>query len=62
MVRFIIWMIIVFFAAKILGHVMRAVRLMFTPNKDVLNRRTGAAIHRSHPIEDIPYEEIKDKP
>lgn len=62
MLRFIFWMILVFIATKIIGQVVRSIRLLLTPNKDVLNRRAGAPSGRSQTIEDIPYEEIKDKP
>jgi hypothetical protein len=59
--RFIIWMILVFIAAKILGQVIRSIRLLLTPNKDVLNRKSGQAYGKQKSIEDIPYEEIKEK-
>lgn len=62
MLRFIVWMIIFFVAAKIVGLVIRSVRMMLTPNKDVLNRRTAAPFRRANTVEDIPYEEINDKP
>lgn len=62
MLRFIVWMIIAFVAAKIVGQVIRSIRLLVTPNKDILNRRTSPASGRHQNIEDIPYEEINDKP
>jgi hypothetical protein len=61
MLRFIVWMIIFFVAAKIVGLVIRSVRLMLKPNKDILNRGTAAPFRRSNSVEDIPYEEINDK-
>ncbi len=60
MARFIIWMIIVFIGAKILGQVIRSIRLLLTPNKDVLNRNVSSTCSKQKPIEDIPYEEIKE--
>lgn len=62
MLRFIIWMILIFIAGKILGQVIRYVRLMLTPNKDVLKHQPRSPFRRTNPVEDIPYEEIKDKP
>jgi hypothetical protein len=61
MIRFIIWMIIVFIVSKILGQMIRYVRLMLTPNRDILNHRKESPLNEKKPIEDIPYEEIKDK-
>jgi hypothetical protein len=61
MLRFIIWMIVVFIAAKIFGQVLRAIRLMLTPNRDVRNLRNGTPFGRKRNVEDIPYEEVKDK-
>jgi hypothetical protein len=54
-------MILIFIAAKILGQVIRSIRLLLTPNKDVLNRKSGQAYGKQKSIEDIPYEEIKEK-
>lgn len=61
MLRFIIWIIIIFIAAKIISMVVRSVRLYFTPNKDVFTRKTQQRTKQAKEIEDIPYEEIKDK-
>ena len=61
MLRFIVWMIIVFVAAKILGQAVRYMRLLMTPNKDVQKRNSASHTDRKKHIEDIPYEEIKDK-
>ncbi|MFZ4620201.1 MAG: hypothetical protein ACOYNS_06570 [Bacteroidota bacterium] len=61
MLRFIIWMIFVYIAAKIIGQLVRTVRLLLTPNRDVLNRNARPTVRGKKDIEDIPYEEIKDK-
>lgn len=61
MLRFIFWMILVFIVTKILGQVILTVRLLLTPNKDVQKRSGRAPFRQQHPIEDIPYEEIKEK-
>jgi len=60
MLRFIVWMIIVFVAAKILGQVIRTIRLMLTPNRDIAKKTSASPYSRHTSIEDIPYEEIKD--
>ena len=62
MLRFIIWMIIVFIAGKILGQVIRSVRRLLTPNRDVRKHEPRGPFRPSHPVEDISYEEIKEKP
>lgn len=61
MLRFIIWMIIFFIAAKIIGRVVRYVRLLFTPNNDILKHDQRSHGETANTIEDIPYEEIKEK-
>ena len=61
MLRFIVWMIIFFIAAKITGQLVRYVRLLFTPNKDILKHDQRSHGQTKNTIEDIPYEEIKDK-
>ncbi|MFA6468321.1 MAG: hypothetical protein WCW35_05435 [Bacteroidota bacterium] len=60
MLRFIVWMIIVFFAAKILGLAIRTIRKMLTPNRDIARKETASPYTPDTTIEDIPYEEIKD--
>lgn len=60
MLRFIIWMIVVYIAAKIIGTLIRSIRLYFTPNKDVFSPHSPSPLDRQKKIEDIPYEEIKD--
>jgi hypothetical protein len=62
MLRFIIWMILVFIAGKIIGQVVRSVRLLLTPNRNVSTHQPRGPFRRSHPVEDIPYEEIKEQP
>ncbi len=61
MLQFIIWMIFVYIAAKIIGQLIRIIRSMLTPNKDVMHRNTPTSFRGRKNIEDIPYEEIKDK-
>ncbi|NUN69656.1 MAG: hypothetical protein HUU02_08095 [Bacteroidetes bacterium] len=60
MLRFIIWMIIVFIAGKILGVAIRSLRRLLTPNRDVLTKRPRSPFARRTVVEDIPYEEVKD--
>ncbi|MFA5833229.1 MAG: hypothetical protein WDA22_07110 [Bacteroidota bacterium] len=61
MLRFIIWMIVIFIVGKIVGQMIRYIRLLMTPNRDVLNRKMDPSYHGKKNIEDIPYEEIKEK-
>ena len=61
MLRFIIWMVIFFIAAKITGQLVRYVRLLFTPNKEILTHDRRSKGRTTNAIEDIPYEEIKEK-
>ncbi len=61
MLQFILWMIFVYIAAKIIGQLLRTIRRLLTPNRDVQNRSTVKTTRRGKHVEDIPYEEIKDK-
>ena len=61
MLQFILWMIFVYIAAKIIGQLLRTIRRLLTPNRDVQNRSTINTTRRGKQVEDIPYEEIKDK-
>lgn len=61
MLQFILWMIFVYIAAKIIGQLLRTIRRLLTPNRDIRHRSTASAPRRGKNIEDIPYEEIKDK-
>ncbi len=61
MLRFILWMIMVLVAAKIVGQIVRYIRHLLTPNKDVLTRGGKSRDRSANRIEDIPYEEIKEK-
>ncbi len=61
MLQFILWMIFVYIAAKIIGQLLRTIRRLLTPNRDVRNRSTVNTTRRGKQVEDIPYEEIKDK-
>lgn len=60
MLRFIVWMIIIFIAGKIIGQVIRSLRLLMTPNRDVLTKSARSPFSRRPPVEDIPYEEVKE--
>ncbi len=61
MFRFLAWMVLFFVVAKIVGQVIRAIRLALTPNKDVLNSIQQPHTRNGKNVEDIPYEEVKDK-
>jgi hypothetical protein len=59
--RFLIWIIVIFTVAKIIGQIIRAIRLALTPNKDVLKSNQQPPTRNGKIVEDIPYEEVKDK-
>lgn len=61
MFRFIAWLIVFFVVAKIVAQVIRAIRIALTPNKDVLNFKQQSRTKNNNIVEDIPYEEVKDK-
>jgi hypothetical protein len=61
LLRFIIWMIIIFIAAKIAGVIIRYIRALITPNRHINNSRHQQTIKEEHSIEDIPYEDVTDK-
>jgi hypothetical protein len=61
MIRFLAWMVIFFVAVKIVGQIIRAIRLALTPNKDILNSNQQSRTRSGKIVEDIPYEEVKDK-
>ncbi len=60
MLQFILWMIFVYIAAKIIGQLLRTIRRLLTPNRDIQHRQSGASMRRGKNVEDIPYEEIKE--
>ncbi len=62
MLRFIAWMIIFFIGAKIVAQIIRSIRIVLTPNKDVMNSKQQPPKRNGKIVEDIPYEEVKDKP
>lgn len=61
MLRFLAWMVIFFIGAKIVGQIIRSIRLALTPNKDILNTKQQPPTRNRKSVEDIPYEEVKDK-
>jgi hypothetical protein len=61
MLRFIAWMILFFIGAKIVGQIIRAIRLALTPNKNVEIKNQRPHARNGKIVEDIPYEEVKEK-
>lgn len=61
LLRFIIWMIIMFIAVKIAGVVIRYIRELLNPNLHIKNSGRRKNIEEEHTVEDIPYEDITDK-
>jgi hypothetical protein len=61
MLRFLTWMVIFFIAVKIIGQIIRSIRSALTPNNDVMNSNQQPRTRNGKVVEDIPYEEVKDK-
>lgn len=61
LLRFILWTILIFIAAKILGGILRYLRRALTPNLHVKNQRNQSKVEESKDVEDIPYEDISNK-
>ncbi len=61
MFRFLAWLALFFIVTKIVAQVFRAIRLALTPNKDIMNSKQQPRTKNGKDIEDIPYEEVKDK-
>lgn len=60
MLRFIVWMIILFIIGKIVGQMIRYIRKLTTPNKNVFTHKMDNPFKKKKSIEDIPYEEVKE--
>lgn len=58
LLRFILWTIILFIAGKIIGGIIRSVRLFLTPNKHISPVETRGNKKDYSDVQDIPYEEI----
>jgi hypothetical protein len=61
MLRFLSWMILIFIVAKIVGKIIRSIRIALTPNNDIMNTKQQPQTRNGKIVEDIPYEEVKDK-
>ncbi len=61
MFRFLAWLALFFIVTKIVAQVFRAIRLALTPNKDIMNFNQQPKTGNKKTVEDIPYEEVKDK-
>jgi len=61
MLRFLAWMILFFIGAKIVGKIIRSIRIALSPNNDILNTKQQPRTRNGKIVEDIPYEEVKDK-
>jgi hypothetical protein len=60
LLRIIVWVILLFIAAKIIGSVLRFVRSMLSPPRDTIKSTTKNPEPYSN-VEDVPYEEVPDK-
>lgn len=58
--RVILWVIVIYVAAKLIGVLVRYIRRMMMPRHDTI--RQGPKEKRQfQDAEDVPYEEIPDK-
>lgn len=61
LLRFILWMILFFIAAKIIGTALRYVRRLLTPNKHIQDPGTRNNGKKYTNVEDVPYEDVSNK-
>ena len=61
LLRFILWTILIFIAAKIIGITLRYLRRALTPNLHIKNHRNQSKIEDSKDVEDVPYEDVSNK-
>ena len=60
LLRIIVWVILLFLAAKIIGSIFRFVRTMLSPPRNTIKSTTKEPEPYSN-VEDVPYEEVPDK-
>lgn len=58
LLRFILWLIIIFIAGKIVGSVVVYLRKVLTPNKHVSSIDKKKSQEKYEDVEDVPYEEL----
>jgi|GEM_PF-4260629 len=61
LLRFIIWLIIIFIVVKILSVGIRYLRRLFHTNLHIKNFTNIRTANKNNTIEDIPYEDVSDK-
>lgn len=62
LIRFIVWLIVGYIIAKILGAVLYTIRKYFSNGEAPKNVYPSAAPkQRYHNVEDVDYEEIEEK-
>lgn len=59
--RFILWMILIFFAVKIIGSALQYLRRLLTPNQHIKNSGQRRYVRDNSDVEDIPYEDVSKK-
>lgn len=60
LLRVIVWVILLFLAAKIIGSVLRFLRTMLSPPRNTIKSTSKKPDSYSN-VEDVPYEEVPDK-
>lgn len=60
LLRVILWVILLFIAAKIIGSAIRFVRTLLSPARTTI-KSTAKDPESYSNVEDVPYEEVPDK-
>ncbi|MBI2428969.1 MAG: hypothetical protein HYV29_09290 [Ignavibacteriales bacterium] len=61
LLRFILWMILFFIAAKIIGATIRYLRRTLTPNRHIKDQQKRSNVEEYKNVEDVPYEDVSNK-
>ncbi len=61
MFRVIVFIIISYFALKLIGFVITALRALFSPHNPNIQTRSTIHQSRNKKVEDVDYEDVTDK-
>lgn len=61
LLRYIIWLILIFIAAKIVGSIIIYIRKLLTPNQHIKDRGQDKKVGEYKNVEEIPYEDVSQK-
>jgi type IV secretory pathway VirB3-like protein len=61
MFRVIVFIIISYFALKIVGFVLTTLRAIFSPHNPNIQTRSNIRQTRNNNVEDVDYEDVTDK-